>query len=398
MTSRNTQTNSKTPSNVGVGVTDLATSYADWVTCLISSQREQVAVAANVMENMMRVFGSPAEQFTTAQDKSKKSENVLEQANQQILNMFSPSTYMLNSLASLEKIQKVGGNTSNNDSVETLSGEVIFQNELIDLIKYQPVGKVVYAEPIMIVPAWFMKHDILDLTKQNSLLKYLINQGFTIFLVSWKHSQASAQSLAMEDYRQLGIAASLDAITDNMGNVKIHGIGYFLGGTLLSIAAAAMANEGDDRFQTLSLFASQLDFSDTAKDLTTELDAQPLRQAFLNNDFAEGKYKVGQEVIKMADVNRPIFVVDTERDHLANGHSVYKIHQLSDTDITFVLSNGGHYDASDGEPFEPNRTYRMSFTKKGDKFVAPEKWLKSHKRKQGSWWPELSKWLKLHSD
>lgn len=344
-------------------------------------------------------------------------------------------------------------------------GQVVYRNDLFELIQYSPTTDQVRPEPVLIVPAWIMKYYILDLSPENSLIRYLVGRGHTVFTMSWCNPTEDQAQLSLEDYRKRGVMQALEVINAVVPDRKIHATGYCLGGTILSIAAAKMAQMGDDRLASVSLFAAQVDFSEAgelllfldesqvafledmmwaqgyldrpqmsrafasirAEDLiyaravrryflgqddlpsdmivwnddTTRMPARMhseyLRGLFLENRLTAGRFCVEDRIIALKDISVPIFAVGTEKDHIAPWKSVYKLRLFTETDLTFLLTGGGHNGGIVSQPGHKRAHFRQSHWPEGALYEAPDHWLERAELQDGSWWPAWVNWLGQHS-
>ena len=179
------------------------------------------------------------------------------------------------------------------EEVAITPGKVVYRNRLIELIQYEPATARVDAQPLLVVPSWIMKYYILDLTPQDSLVRYLVEQGHTVFMLSWRNPGSEDRDLGMEDYLQSGVLAAVQAVSELRPGVRIHAAGYCLGGTLLAIAAAVLGARQDNPLETVTLLAGQVDFNEPGE-LGLFIDESQL--AFLEDLMAERGYLDGRQM------------------------------------------------------------------------------------------------------
>jgi polyhydroxyalkanoate synthase subunit PhaC len=347
-------------------------------------------------------------------------------------------------------------------------GKVVHRNHLVELIQYLPQTDTVQAEPVFIVPSWIMKYYILDLQAHNSMVNWLVSQGHTVFILSWRNPDESDALLGLDDYLALGIFDSLAAIQRLLPGVAVHTAGYCLGGTLLSLAVAALSRPGKvaradqlPALQSVTLLASETDFSEPGEmgvlidesqvtmleDMMAErgfltgpqmagsfaylhsqdmvwsqrlreywlgepnqpndlmawnadvtrmpavMHSEYLRRCYLKNQIAQGRFPVEGKAVSLSDIELPMFVVGTEKDHVSPWPSVFKVHHLADAAITFVLTSGGHNAGIVSEPGHAHRHYAVQTRPANGAWQDPCDWQASATQVEGSWWPAWHDWL-----
>ena len=393
-------------------------------------------------------------------------------------------------LEDLQEAQKGGSDAPSQDTLKPLDfivgedvavtpGKVVFRNDLIELICYTPMTDKVHPEPVLIVPSCIMKYYILDLSPKNSMAKYLLEQGHTVFMISWRNPDANDRNLKIEDYLCSGVLAAMQAVKSRSGAQRIHALGYCLGGTFLAIVAATLGRiarkkKGSRNLResalipadlpelaSCTLLAAQTDFSEpgelgvfidedqlatlrqkmnkkgymsgrdmggsfqflSSRDLVwsrnmrryllgvpeasfdlmswnadqTRLPAamhmEYLTSMFLENALARGEFRFAGAAVALMDIDVPLLVVATARDHVAPWRSVYRIHLQTSASVTFVLAAGGHNAGIVSEPGRPRRSYQIATESEGQGWIDPDEWAARTPTVQGSWWEAMHAWL-----
>ncbi|MCB2111858.1 MAG: class I poly(R)-hydroxyalkanoic acid synthase, partial [Rhodobacteraceae bacterium] len=142
------------------------------------------------------------------------------------------------------------------ENIATAEGQVVFRNDLIELIHYAPAGEQTYSRPLLIFPPWINKFYILDLQEKNSMIRWLRDKGLAVFVVSWRSADAVTKDYTWDDYAQKGIYAAVEATLMASGAKDLNTVGYCIGGTLLSSTLGHMAATGDERIKSATFFAS----------------------------------------------------------------------------------------------------------------------------------------------
>jgi len=476
----------------------------------------------NVMKDSFKASDTWWRQSTEVDGLSPHSQHLVNFYTRQKLDALAPSNFALtnpevlrvaketqgqswikgyqNYVKDMQAAQKARHASDEADKLQTLDyevakdvaispGKVVYRNHLIELIQYTPTTAKVYPEPLLIVPSNIMKYYILDLSPENSMVRYLVGQGHTVFMISWRNPDASDRDIGMQDYLQMGVMQAMAEVKTQTKAPRIHTMGYCLGGTFLAIVAAALGH-GDGKshrqvrgqnphrreedatsvdslpeLASVMLLAAQTEFSEPGElgvfidddqlnslkqamartgylsgrqmagsfqfmnsrdliwarntrryllgmdevgndmmswnaDLTRlpeRMHNEYLSSLFLNNALASGHYRVGGVGVTLGDIKAPMLVVGTVRDSVSPWQSVYKIHQLTETQITFVLAAGGHNAGIISEPGHARRSYQIACTEKGAGWIEPDAWVAKAPLVEGSWWEAMHTWLEERS-
>jgi polyhydroxyalkanoate synthase len=345
----------------------------------------------------------------------------------------------------------------------TTPGEVIYRNRVMELIQYAPATEQVRKRPLLIAPPWINKFYILDLRPKSSMIRWLTEQGFTVFLISWVNPDASMKDVTFEDYITEGLFQSLEVIEEVTGERQVDTVGYCIGGTMLGTALAWMAAKNDDRIASATFFAAQHDFKlagdllvfadeEWIAEISRLMDAQggvldgrtmadtfnmlrsnelvwsfviknyllgrepqafdllywnadqtrmpkTLHLFYLNafyrqNLLAQGQLELDGHMLDMKDIQIPIFMQASQKDHIAPADSVYRSARLFGGPVEYMMAGSGHIagvvNHPDAQKYQHWVNTHLPETR--------EDWEKDAVEHPGSWWPHWRDWLMALSD
>jgi polyhydroxyalkanoate synthase len=341
-------------------------------------------------------------------------------------------------------------------------GRVVFRNELIELIAYEPQTETVFARPLLYSPAWINKYYVLDLAPGRSFIEYAVGRGFTVFAMSYRNPDASLASLTLDDYLRDGLFAAIDRTSELTGSDVVDLIGVCIGGTLATMGLGVLAARGEaDRVGFATVLNTLVDFSDPgeigiftdqeaierierrntrrgyadsteisgtfdllraadliwgyvvanwymgeqppafdilawnadATRLPAAMHSQFLRACYLENRLARGELELDGTAIDPARIETPLYVLSSEKDHIAPWRSAYRTTQLVGGDVRHVLASGGHIAGMVTPPSNAKAFHRVSSSRVAD----VDAWLRTAERVPGSWWDDWAAWAEPRS-
>jgi polyhydroxyalkanoate synthase len=345
------------------------------------------------------------------------------------------------------------------ENVAVTPGKIVAQTELMQLIQYQPTTKDVKEIPVVIIPPWINKYYILDLRPKNSFVKWITDQGYTVFIVSWVNPDSRLAEKRFEDYMVEGALAAKDAAMKVCRVSKVNMVGYCLGGTLLSATLAYLRAKGDTTVVTATYLAALTDFREVgdlrvfvdeeqvtdlekrmaeaggfldAADMATTfnmlrandliwsfvvsnylLGKEPfpfdllywnsdstrmpaamhsyyLRNMYLENNLAKpGGITLRGVPIDLRKVDIPTYMISCKEDHIAPWTSTYEGTKLFSGPVHFTLSGSGHIAGI----VNPPAANKYGYWTNDKNPASTEKWLKTAKQHDGSWWTDWAAWL-----
>ena len=347
-------------------------------------------------------------------------------------------------------------------NIAATTGKVIFENSLMQLIQYQATTKKTHTVPLLIIPSWINKYYILDLSPNNSFVEWAVNQGHTVFMISWINPDQRHRDIGFDDYLQQGVLTAIDTITKATGEKKVNTVGYCLGGILLATVLSYLSFHKKDSIASATYLAASLDYSDPG-DISiflNESSVKTLESIMEKDGFLDGRlmsitfnllrendlywnyyiqnYLKGERPkafdvlhwstdntniparahsyvlrelhlknalkekdslslldtpIDLGRIKNPVYILATDKDHIAKWESVYSSTQLHCGEKRFVLAGSGHIAGVINSPANNKYYYHVN----SDLPQSPDNWLEKASKLEGSWWNDWLAWVSPHS-
>lgn len=349
------------------------------------------------------------------------------------------------------------------DNIANTPGKVVYENDLMQLIQYKSDQHQVRQIPLLFIPSWVNKYYVYDLRDKNSMVKWALNQGYSVFMISWVNPDARHRDLGYDEYLQRGLLTAVEQIKQIAGCDTVNCAGYCLGGALLAGGAAYLSKIGDNSINTASYLAASFDFTDPgdlrvmlddfvirgvsqsmdeagyldgralavsfsmlrenelywnyyiqnylkgerpsgfdilhwncdSANLTASMHEFVMRKLVQGNVFMQPEgFTVLGETVNLRDIKIPVYILATEKDHIAKWDSCYAGTQLHGGDTRFVLAGSGHIAGVINPPSEKKKYHYYTNTRlEGD----ADDWLDGAFKHEGSWWPDWHVWLSTHA-
>src|SRR6266851_7461924 len=283
------------------------------------------------------------------------------------------------------------------ENIATTPGKIVYQNELMQLIQYRPSTQEVRRRPLLIVPPWINKFYVLDLQPKNSFIKWAVDQGHTLFVISWVNPDQKLAEKSFENYMLEGPLAALAAIESATGERNVNTIGYCLGGTLLASTAAYLrANDLIWSFvvDNYLLGKEQMPFdllfwnSDSTR-MPAAMHSFYLRKMYQQNLLAKPcGISLAGTPIDLSTIKTPTFILSTREDHIAPWKSTYAATRLYSGPVKFVLSASGHMAGVISAPGS-----KCDHWANDNLPPSPDEWFAGATPHLGSWWPVWDEWV-----
>ena len=348
------------------------------------------------------------------------------------------------------------------ENIARTPGQVVFENDLFQLVQYNPTRESSQQVPLLFVPSWVNKFYVFDLSEKNSMVKWALDQGTTVFMISWVNPDASHRHYGFNEYLQSGLFTALNQVKQISGAETVNGVGYCLGGALLAAGAAYLSKTKDSSLNSATYLATSFDFTDPgdirvvlddaviggvsqAIDETGYLDGRALAVTFSmlrenelywnyyiqnylkgerpsgfdilhwNSDstnltadmhlfvmqklvrgnmfkLQEG-FEILGETVSISDITIPVYILATEKDHIAKWESCYAATSMHSGASKFVLSGSGHI----AGVINPASGNKYHYYTNPNLAADPAEWLDGAFKHEGSWWPDWHRWLSEHA-